>query len=110
MHNQQLLANDNLSAKTIKESLKTVCFGQEVKYLVSTESTNLAAKKLAQRGGTEGALVLSDYQTQGRGRLERRWWSPPGENLLFSLIFRPPFCQRISNTQDSTRGICTIGD
>lgn len=90
-NNHQSLANDNLSAKTIKESLKTVCFGQEVKYLASTESTNLAAKKIAQRGGNEGALVLTDYQTQGRGRLERRWWSPPGENLLFSLIFRPHF-------------------
>ena len=90
-NNQQLLPNDNLSAKTIRESLKTVCFGQEVTYLASTESTNLAAKKIAQRGGNEGALVITDYQTEGRGRLERKWWSPPGENLLFSLIFRPSF-------------------
>ena len=90
-NNQQLLANDNLSAKTIKESLKTVCFGQEVKHLASTESTNLTAKKLARGGGKEGLLVVTDYQAQGRGRLERKWWSPPRENLLFSLIFRPPF-------------------
>lgn len=90
-HNLQLLPNDNLSAKTIRESLKTVCFGQEAKYLASTESTNLVAKKLAQGGRKEGALVITDYQTQGRGRLERKWWSPPGENLLFSLIFRPSF-------------------
>lgn len=88
---QQLLADDNLSAKTIREGLKTACFGQEVQYLASTESTNLTAKKLAHRGGREGLLVITDYQTRGRGRLERRWWSPPGENLLFSLIFRPPF-------------------
>ena len=88
---QPLMANDDLSAKTIKESLRTVFFGQEVHYLASTESTNLTAKKIAQRGGNEGTLVVSDYQTEGKGRLDRKWWSPPGENLLFSLIFRPPF-------------------
>ncbi len=91
----QLPASDNLSVKTIKEGLKTVCFGQEVMYLASTESTNLIAKKIAQEGRKEGTLVVTDYQTQGKGRLKRKWWSPPGENLLFSLIFRPPFkiCQ-----------------
>jgi len=87
----QILVSDTLSAETIKEGLKTVCFGQEVNYLPSTESTNLVAKERAQKGAQEGTLVITDYQTQGRGRLERRWWSPPGENLLFSLIFKPPF-------------------
>lgn len=88
----QLLINDShLSAETIKEGLKTICFGQEVICLPSTESTNLVARQRAQEGAREGTLVITDYQTKGRGRLERRWWSPPGENLLFSIIFRPPF-------------------
>lgn len=87
----QLPIGDTLSAETIKEGLSTICFGQEVTYLQSTKSTNLVAKELAQEGAQEGTLVITDYQTQGRGRLERSWWSPPGENLLFSLIFRPTF-------------------
>ena len=87
----QLLVNDTLSAENIKEGLETRCFGQEISYLLSADSTNLVAKQLAQEGAREGTLVITDYQTQGRGRLERSWWSPPGENLLFSLIFRPPF-------------------
>ena len=87
----QILISDSLSAESIKEGLKTERFGQEVTYLPSTASTNLVAKKHAQQGAPEGSLIITDYQTQGRGRLERRWWSPPGENLLFSLIFRPPF-------------------
>ncbi|MCI0528615.1 MAG: biotin--[acetyl-CoA-carboxylase] ligase, partial [Nitrospira sp.] len=37
----------------------------------------------------EGTLVLADAQTQGRGRLGRRWISPPGVNLYASLILRP---------------------
>ena len=87
----QILISDSLSAESIKEVLKTERFGQEVTYLPSTASTNLVAKKHAQQGAPEGSLIITDYQTKGRGRLERRWWSPPGENLLFSLIFRPPF-------------------
>ena len=69
-NDHQSLAGDNLSAKTIKEGLKTVCFGQEIKYLASTESTNLAAKELAREGGKEGTLIITDYQTQGKGRSE----------------------------------------
>ncbi len=80
-----------LSVENIKEGLETGCFGQEICYFSSIESTNLVAKQLAQEGAREGTLVITDYQTQGRGRLKRSWWSPPGENLLFSIIFRPPF-------------------
>ena len=80
-----------LSVENIKEGLETGCFGQEICYLSSTDSTNLVARQLAQEGAREGTLVITDYQTQGRGRLKRSWWSPPGENLLFSIIFRPSF-------------------
>jgi len=88
---KRLPISDTLSAETIKKGLKASCFGQDVKYLPSTESTNLVAKKLAQEGAQEGILIIADYQVQGRGRLNRKWWSLPGENLLFSLVFRPPF-------------------
>jgi len=87
----QLLTSNTLSTETIQKGLKTDCFGQEVAYLPSTASTNLVAKELAQEGAQEGTLVITDFQSQGRGRLQRRWWSSPGENLLFSIIFRPPF-------------------
>ncbi len=90
-NDHQLLVSDTLSVEAIKEGLKTACFGQAVRCLSSTESTNLVARELAQGGAQEGTLVITDYQTRGKGRLERKWWSPPGENLLFSIIFRPPF-------------------
>ena len=38
----------------------------------------------------EGALVVADHQTAGRGRLGRSWEAPPGTALLFSLLLRPP--------------------
>jgi BirA family transcriptional regulator, biotin operon repressor / biotin---[acetyl-CoA-carboxylase] ligase len=38
----------------------------------------------------EGALALSEEQTQGRGRRGREWQGAPGKDLLFSLCLRPP--------------------
>jgi BirA family biotin operon repressor/biotin-[acetyl-CoA-carboxylase] ligase len=32
--------------------------------------------------------VVADRQTRGRGRLERRWHSPPAENLYLSLVLK----------------------
>jgi BirA family biotin operon repressor/biotin-[acetyl-CoA-carboxylase] ligase len=33
-------------------------------------------------------VLVTDHQTAGRGRLDRRWDAPPGENLLVSMLFR----------------------
>jgi BirA family biotin operon repressor/biotin-[acetyl-CoA-carboxylase] ligase len=38
----------------------------------------------------EGALVVADYQTAGRGRLGHTWEAPPGTALLCSLLLKPP--------------------
>lgn len=34
--------------------------------------------------------MIADAQTGGRGRLGRLWHSPPGGNLYFSTVLRPP--------------------
>jgi BirA family biotin operon repressor/biotin-[acetyl-CoA-carboxylase] ligase len=48
--------------------------------------------KLAAQGAPHGTLVISDYQTAGRGRQSNRWSSPrAAENLLFSVLLRPHF-------------------
>ena len=38
----------------------------------------------------EGTTVAADHQTEGRGRLGRRWTDAPGRGLLFSVMLRPP--------------------
>lgn len=35
--------------------------------------------------------MITEKQTEGKGRLGRKWQSPSGVNLLFSVLFRPPF-------------------
>jgi BirA family transcriptional regulator, biotin operon repressor / biotin---[acetyl-CoA-carboxylase] ligase len=52
----------------------------------SCESTQL----LVDTSLAEGALVVADHQTAGRGRLGRSWEAPPGVALLFSLLLKPP--------------------
>jgi BirA family biotin operon repressor/biotin-[acetyl-CoA-carboxylase] ligase len=36
-----------------------------------------------------GSIVVADHQTAGRGRLDRRWDSPPGTGLLVSFVLQP---------------------
>lgn len=69
--------------------LATRTAGRIFHYQKETESTNLEAKKLAAEGVPEGAVIVADTQSAGRGRLGRTWVSPAGKNLYFSLILRP---------------------
>jgi len=77
--------------ETLRERLPRSRFTQRVHYVPVLGSTNARAKELAKRGEAEGALVITERQTRGRGRLGRQWHSPQGVNLLFSVLFRPPF-------------------
>lgn len=61
---------------------------KQVVRLTTVDSTQKAARKLAEEGAAEWTLVWADKQTAGKGRLGRRWSSGPG-GLYFSLILRP---------------------
>ena len=37
----------------------------------------------------DGFILVSDHQTDGRGRLGRHWEAPPSKNLLFSVLLHP---------------------
>ncbi len=66
-------------------------FTEHVYYFPLIGSTNAYAKELAKQGGKEGTMVIAEKQTKGQGRMGRQWYSPSYKNLLFSIIFRPPF-------------------
>ena len=55
----------------------------------SLPSTNNEVARLAAQGAAEGLAVVADEQTAGRGRLQRKWGSPRGAGLYFSLLLRP---------------------
>ena len=62
--------------------------GVPLHHLASTGSTNDDAKVGARGGAPHGSLWIAETQSQGRGRQGRAWSSPPGENLLFSVLLR----------------------
>ncbi|MCC6502579.1 MAG: biotin--[acetyl-CoA-carboxylase] ligase [Deltaproteobacteria bacterium] len=65
-------------------------FGSEVHFFESVDSTNARAFELARSGAPEGAVVIAETQTKGKGRIGRKWESPAGTNLYISIILRPP--------------------
>jgi BirA family transcriptional regulator, biotin operon repressor / biotin---[acetyl-CoA-carboxylase] ligase len=77
------------SKEELQSGLNTKIFGRKLFVYDSIDSTNSCAKVLANGGIEEGAIVIADHQTEGRGRQGRSWQSEPGCNLLFSLIIRP---------------------
>lgn len=70
-------------------ALTTQRLGRSTLYFPRTGSTNDVAHERAAAGAPDGLLVIADEQTAGRGRLDRRWWAPPGGSLLLSLLLRP---------------------
>lgn len=56
----------------------------------SLDTTMREAGERAERGEPAGTVVVAAEQTAGRGRLGRKWVSPPGAGLYCSLILRPP--------------------
>ena len=59
----------------------------------SLPSTNTEVANRAVAGADEGLCVVAREQTAGRGRMERKWISPPGAGLYLSVLLRPVFPQ-----------------
>ena len=64
----------------------------EIRRFDEIDSTNTYVLDQAREGAAEGLVAVAEHQTAGRGRLDRRWESPPGANLLASILLRPA-CQ-----------------
>jgi BirA family biotin operon repressor/biotin-[acetyl-CoA-carboxylase] ligase len=75
----------SLTPETVIPSLRGR-FGDPYLYVEVCPST----QKLLGDEHSEGAVALTEEQTEGRGRLGRTWLSPPGVSLLFSLLLEPP--------------------
>jgi len=73
----------------IADRMGDSAFGRLLRYHDEIESTNIEAKSIADAGAPEGTVVIAECQTAGRGRLGRRWVSPAGKGLLFSVLLRP---------------------
>jgi BirA family biotin operon repressor/biotin-[acetyl-CoA-carboxylase] ligase len=65
--------------------------GWPVVRVKETGSTNDDARNLAAEGAPHGTVVVAESQIAGRGRRGSTWVSPPGRNLICSVLLRPEF-------------------
>lgn len=61
----------------------------EFRYYEKIGSTNDEALTWASKGAPDFSLIIADEQTTGRGRTNRKWYTPPHSALAMSLILRP---------------------
>ncbi len=67
-----------------------------MQFVANAKSTNVLLSEMAAAGDVSGRslppffALYTDYQSQGRGMGQNRWFSSRGENLLVSFYVRPP--------------------
>ncbi|MFZ8908850.1 MAG: biotin--[acetyl-CoA-carboxylase] ligase, partial [Nitrosopumilaceae archaeon] len=74
----------------ITQGLETKKIGKKAYYFDSTSSTQDQALKMASDIKNDGAVVVAQKQTGGKGRDGRKWISPKG-GIWLSVILRPEF-------------------
>jgi BirA family biotin operon repressor/biotin-[acetyl-CoA-carboxylase] ligase len=80
---------DVLDVNLVTSRLQTAFMGHSLHYLEQTDSTQTVARELAENGAREGTVVIAEQQSSGRGRMGRKWHSPPGKGIWMSIVLKP---------------------
>ena len=88
-----------MNINELKKSLSKLPLG-DVRYFETIGSTNDEALAWAANDTPDLSVVIADEQTAGRGRLDRKWFTPKDTALAFSIVLRPtpeerPYLTRI---------------
>jgi BirA family transcriptional regulator, biotin operon repressor / biotin---[acetyl-CoA-carboxylase] ligase len=85
---------DIININEIQKKLTAGIIGKTMVNLYSVDSTNTYAlnlikgiNKIPKLPDYNGAVVISETQTNGRGRLERKWFSPAGGIWMTIILF-----------------------
>jgi BirA family biotin operon repressor/biotin-[acetyl-CoA-carboxylase] ligase len=78
-----------LDIEALRQARAAAHIGHAIHYFETIGSTSDHARELGLAGAAEGTVVIAEAQTRGRGRLGRRWESPPNRNLYTSILLRP---------------------
>ena len=80
---------DILTPDMLRQRLKGNVFGKHVYHFFKVDSTNRVALELGHAGEPEGAVVLAEEQTAGRGRAGHAWHSERAAGIYVTLLLRP---------------------
>jgi len=73
----------------LRGRLKGNLFGKRIYHFFKTDSTNRVALELGYANEPEGAVVLAEEQTAGKGRAGRNWHSERGAGIYVTFLLRP---------------------
>lgn len=73
----------------LRTELDTDPLWRDIDLVAQTGSTNADLAARAAAGAPQGAVLVANSQTAGRGRLNRTWTAPPGSSMAFSVLLRP---------------------
>lgn len=80
---------DKVSANTIQWGLKTSWLGKRIIHKTSTTTTQQIAHQAAINNTEHGTVIIADEQTDGKGRMDRQWYSTKDKGIWMSIILRP---------------------
>jgi BirA family biotin operon repressor/biotin-[acetyl-CoA-carboxylase] ligase len=80
---------DSLRPEVVLGGLPVTSWGHPYHSYENVTSTNDLCHAWAQGGAPEGAVVVAETQSKGRGRLGRHWYLAKGKGLTFSVLLRP---------------------
>lgn len=83
--NIELLNSQLISQHLSKHALHELA---HVNVLFDVDSTNSFLLRRLEKGSVHGEVVVSEYQSTGRGRRDSQWFSPRGAGLYFSIGWR----------------------
>ncbi len=102
---------DILSQSEIASQLQTKWLGHDIRYLEEVDSTNAAAKRIAETSNGmdwHGIAIVAGKQTAGRGRRGRTWSSPQGTGLFFSILLKPEIDPNNASMLTLVMGMATV--
>lgn len=82
-------SSSRLDEAWLREECATLELPWQVRVVDEIASTSDALRTAAQQGEEHGIVLFAESQTAGRGRRDNRWVTPPGLDLMFSLLLRP---------------------
>ena len=80
---------DILTPDMLRQRLRGSLFGKRIYHFFKTDSTNQVALELGHAGEPEGAVIIAEEQTAGRGRAGHSWHSERAAGIYATILLRP---------------------
>lgn len=82
-------SSDIICEESIVAALNDKTNGAKIYVYKTIGSTNTEARRMADCGAEHGTLIISEEQTEGRGRRGKSFFSPSGTGIYMSIVLRP---------------------